>query len=77
MSKCLEVTRLFITTLLLLFYTLSNHYTAPATEETLVENNEASTPTGSDEPAMEGNTNISNWQFMRWDYRYNRFCYQI
>ena len=42
------------------FFTLSNHYTAPATEETIVENNEAFTPTGSDEPATEGNTDISN-----------------
>ena len=69
--------RLFITTLSFLLYTLSTHYTAPATEETLVENNEASTPTGSDEPAMEGNTNISNWRFRRWEYDFViRYKYQ-
>ena len=76
--------RLFITTLLFLFYTLSNHYTAPATEETLVENNEASTPTGSDETGTAGNTDISNWQSMRlniidfsirYKYQHNLFIY--
>ena len=46
--------------MLFLFYTLSNHYTAPVTEETMVENIEASTPTGSDETATDGNTYISN-----------------
>ena len=68
MPKYLEITRhktifknsAYLLQQCFLFHTLSNVYTAPATEETMVENIEASTTTGSDETATEGNTYISN-----------------